>query len=171
MLWRDFREEEDCGNCPLLKHELCTGGFKCYGGESIEPPCCTFDDDTDLYEWVDNYYERMWIHEENGDKKRQEAKMRKERAKKAAETRREMRVYCANEILELKRAEKALRAQKLAEDFALSLVEAVNFTNAMFQYSERVTAQPQISAEVKRLESELVAAKEKYEAKRKEFYV
>ncbi len=81
-----------------------------------------------------------------------------------------MRWYCASEISELKRAEKALRAQKAAESFACSLAEAINFANAALQYNERVTVQPQISEKVKWLEAEFAAAKEKYEAKRKEFY-
>ncbi len=170
MLWKDFREEESCENCPLLKNELCTGRFQCYGGEPIEPPCCGFDDDTDLDEWVSDQCERLQAYEECEEKKLKETKKRKEHAKKAADTRREIRWYCASEISELKRIEKALKARKAAESFALSLAEAVNLTNAMFQYNERVTAKPQISEEVKRLEAELVAAKEKYEAKRREFY-
>lgn len=54
MLWKDFKEKEDCYGCPLLEHEMCTGGYQCYGGEPIEPPCCNFDDDTDLDKWVDD---------------------------------------------------------------------------------------------------------------------
>ncbi len=171
MLWKDFREEGDCENCPLLKSELCTGGFQCYGGEPIEPPCCGFDDDTDLDEWVADQYERLQAYEEYEEKKLKETKERKERAKKAANTRREIRWYCASEILELKRIEKTLKARKAAEGFALSLAEALNLTNAMFQYRERATANPQISEEIKRLEAQLVIAKQKYEKKRKEFYL
>ncbi len=81
-----------------------------------------------------------------------------------------MRLYCMNEILEVKRKEKALRAQKNTENFASCFAEAINFANSVFQYDERVTVKPQISAEVKRLEAELAAAKQKYEEKRKEFY-
>ncbi len=171
MLWKDIKETEDCENCPLLEHELCTEGFACYGGEPIEPPCCGFDDNTDLDEWVDGYYERMRAYDAYESKRIEKERKRKERAQKAANTRREMRLYCMSEILALKRAEKALQVQKNAESFASSIAEAINFANAAFQYDERVTVNPPISEEVKRLETERAAAKQKYEAKRKEFYV
>lgn len=171
MLWKDLAEKEDCDGCPLLENEICHGGFRCYGGEPIEPPCCCFEDDTDLDEWVSDYFDRQRRYEEAEDKRLQAEKKKKEQDKKAAETRRAMRLYCWAEIQELKRAQKALEAQKAVERFASSLVEAINVTNEMFRYEERVTVNHEISAEVQRLEAEVNAAKKAYDSKRKEFYV
>ena len=55
---------EDCELCPVLKAELCTGGFTCYGGQPIEPPCCSMDEDTDLDQWVEDALERERKYEE-----------------------------------------------------------------------------------------------------------
>lgn len=67
MLWKDFKETEDCESCPLLDTEICPGGWRCYGGEPIEPPCCSFNDDTDLDKWVEDYFERQIKWEEQED--------------------------------------------------------------------------------------------------------
>lgn len=170
MLWKDFAEREDCDGCPLLENEICPGGFYCYGGVPIEPPCCCFDDDTDLDEWIDNYFADQRRREEAEDRRLQAEKKKRERAKKAADTRRAIRWYCWDEIHALKQAEKALEAQKAVERLASSFAEAVNITNEMFRYTERVSVKPEISEKVKRLEAEVAAAKGKYDAKRKEFY-
>lgn len=169
MLWKDFVEDENCDNCPLLKSEICPGGFHCYGGEPIEPPCCSFDDDTDLDKWVEDYFEQQRAFEKREDARIREEKKKKERAKKAADTRRAVCWYCRDEIQALKRAQDQLEAQKAAERLASSFVEAINITNEMFRYPERVKINQKISDEVKRLEIEVAAAKEKYNAKRKEF--
>lgn len=52
MLLKDLHG--DCCGCPIKKAEYCLGGFACYGGEPIEPPCCDMDEDTDLDAWVDD---------------------------------------------------------------------------------------------------------------------
>ena len=95
---------------------------------------------------------------------------KKERAKKAADTRRAMRWYCRDEIQTLKKARKALEAQRALESFASSFAEAINFANEMFRYEERVGVKPEVSAEVLRLEAEVESAKEAYDSKRKQFY-
>lgn len=171
MLWKDFAKQESCDGCPLAENEICTGGWACYGGEPIEPPCCSFDDDTDLDEWVIRHLEQQRAWEEREDRRIREEAKRKERAKKAADTRRAIRWYCRDELYALNRAQNALQAQEAAERFASSLAEAVNFTNEMFRYKERVQVKPEFSAEVKRLEAEVASAKKRYDAKRKEFYV
>ena len=68
MLWKDFRQKECCDDCPLLENELCNcrGDIACYGGEPVEPPCCNFDDDTDLDKWVDDILARRRRREGGG---------------------------------------------------------------------------------------------------------
>ncbi len=170
LLWKDFAKEESCDNCPLLENEICKGGFVCYGGKPIEPPCTCFEDDTDLNAWVDDYFEQKKRREEFEESRLREARKKKERAKKAADTRRALRWYCFAEIQALKQAEKELKAQKAAERLAAIWAESVNITNEIFRYEERLACNPWLSAEIKRLETEVFAAKEKYDAKRKEFY-
>lgn len=170
MLWKELAEKESCDECPLLENEICPGGVRCYGGAPIEPPCCCFEYDTDLDEWVNDYFERQRKWEERESEKLQAERKKKERAKKAADTRRAMRWYCREEIRALKQAQNALEVQKATERLASSLAEAINVTNEMFRYDERVSVRPEISAAVKRLESEVAKAEERYEAKRKEFY-
>lgn len=170
MLWKDFAKQESCDGCPLLENEICHGGWVCYGGAPIEPPCCSFDDNTDLDDYVIGNLEQQRAWEESEDRLVREKTKKKERAKKAADTRREIRWYCREELYTLNRAQKALQAQEAAERFASSFAEAVNFTNEMFRYKERVQIKPEISDKVKQLEAEVAGAKERYDAKRKEFY-
>ncbi len=170
LLWKEFAQDESCDGCPLLENEICPGGFACYGWQLIEPPCCSFDDDTDLNEWVSDYFERLRWQEAQEDARIQQERKNKERAKKAADTRRAIRWYCRDEIYALNQARKSLTAQKAAEYFVSSLAEAINITNGMFQYPERVGVDRKISDEVKRLELEVATAKERYDAKRNEFY-
>ena len=170
MLWKYFKQQECCDGCPLLENELCSGGIVCYGGEPIEPPCCVFDDDTDMDKWVDDMLAQKLRREEAEDKRLKAEQEKKERAKKAADTRRAMRWYCRDEIQAMKKARKALEAQRALESFASSFAEAINFANEMFRYEERVGVKSEVSAEVLRLQAEVESAKEAYDSKRKQFY-
>lgn len=50
-------EITDCENCPLLKEEICPGGMTSSSdGTPVEPPCCGFNDDTDLDQLIDDYH-------------------------------------------------------------------------------------------------------------------
>lgn len=43
------KDIEDCDGCPLLDND-CVGGWTSGGGgEPIEPPCCSWNDDTLVY--------------------------------------------------------------------------------------------------------------------------
>lgn len=170
MLWKYFKQQECCDGCPLLESGLCDGGIVCYGGEPIEPPCYDFDDDTDMDKWVDDMLAQRLRCEEAEEKRLKAEHEKKERAKKAADTRRAMRWYCRDEIYALKRARKALEAQRALEHFASSIAEAVNFANEAFCYKERVGVKPEVSAEVLRLEAEVELAKKAYDSKREQFY-
>lgn len=170
MLWKELAEEESCDNCPLLEAEICTGGFVCYGGDPIEPPCCCFNDDTDLDEWVDNYFKRQKKREEQEEKHREEENKKKERAKKSANTRHRLRIYCMEELLDLKQAKQALKAQLATERLAQSWAEVFNFANEMFRYEDRYCVKPEISESVKRLQEDVEKAEKAYQAKREEFY-
>lgn len=59
VLWKDLQNDKRCDNCPLLEEEVCSRGWTCYGGEPIEPPCCSFNDDTDFEKWVADYFDGL----------------------------------------------------------------------------------------------------------------
>lgn len=160
----------DCEGCPLLKEKICPGGWACYGGEPIEPPCCSMDEDTDLEQWIDDYYERQRRWADYLAEKDRKEREKKEKAKKAADTRRAMRTYCYSEICELKQAKKSLKAQEAAERMAQSLASAFNMTNKMFRYEERFCVKPEISERVTMLRKMVEECEAAYKAKREEFY-
>ena len=168
--YREIIQDDDCASCPIKRAELCTGGYACYGGSPVEPPCCSFDDDTDLDEWVKDAFERRKRYEEYQDKIAKQDKAKKEKAKKAVETRREMRFYCRSEINQLKSCKKQLEAYKSSLRLASSFAQAFNITNEMFGYSERLKQKPEVQKTIDDLETKIKEAKQKYEAKRKEFY-
>ena len=168
--YKEIMDDGCCDRCPLSQEGICPGGWSCYGGAPIEPPCCSFDDETDLDEWVNEYYSSQYRYEEAEDERIRREKAKKERAKKAAKTRHEMRFYCQNEISQLKSCEKQLEAYKSILRLASTFAEAFNFTNEMFGYSERLKQKPEVQKTIDDLETKIKEAKQKYEAKRKEFY-
>lgn len=168
--WKEIADAEDCEKCPLKKEEICPGGFVCYGGAPIEPPCCGFDDDTDLDEYVAEYFKELHRLEAAEDERIRNQKAKQERAKKSAETRRQMRFYCRKEIQELKSLEKQLESYKASLRLASNFAEAFNITNEMFGYSERLKQRPEVQKTIELLETKIKEAKQRYDAKRKEFY-
>ena len=49
------KDIHDCDGCPLFEHD-CSGGMASDGnGNPIEPPCCSWNDDTVVFEGM---YER-----------------------------------------------------------------------------------------------------------------
>lgn len=166
------RKEVDgnCEICPLIEEDICPGGTCCYGGAPIEPPCCSIDEDTDLYGWIASYYEEQRGHEKYLEEKDRKARVMKERAQKAAATRRDLRLYCSSELAALKYAKKRLESQKSAEHFVASFAEAINIANEMFRYEERVVTDPKISEAIKVLEAEVAQCEKAYQAKRDEFF-
>lgn len=87
MLYKDLGD--DCDNCPLKQHDICSGGWQCYGGEPIELPCCSFNDDTDLDKWVDDYFERQRVWEDAEDRRIQLEAIKKEKLKQLRKQRSE----------------------------------------------------------------------------------
>lgn len=160
----------DCELCPLLKEKICPGGGTCYGGKPIEPPCCSMDEDTDLDQWIADYYDRQRQYEKYLEEKDRKEREKKEKAKKAADTRRAMRTYCYSEIYALKQAKKSLKAQEAAERMAQTLANAFNMTNEMFRYEERFCIKPEISERVIAIRQRVEECEAAYKMKREEFY-
>lgn len=162
-------EIEDCENCPLLKEEICPGGMTSSpSGTPIEPPCCSFDDDTDLDQWIEDYYDGQKRWEEYLDRKWEKEQEKKRKAEKAKKRRDYLKWYCFDEKLEVKKARKRLAAHQAAVHFAESMAFAINTTNEMFQYSERVSVNTNADEELTRLQNALTEAENRLKEKQKE---
>lgn len=138
LLWKDFKQLEDCTGCPVKKAEYCSGGFVCYGGEPIEPPCCSFDDDTDLEQWVQQRELAQLRYEEAEDRRIEKQREKEAKNEQAQKLRREAKYHVWQETQEIKRLRKRISANEAAVRLAQSLSFAVNMTNEMFGYQERV---------------------------------
>lgn len=162
-------EIEDCENCPLLAEEICSGGMTSSpSGTPIEPPCCSFDDDTDLDQWISDYYDSQRRHEEYLDRKWKEEQEKKRKAEKAKKRRDYLKWYCFDEKMEVKKARKRLAAHQAAVHFAESMAFAFNMTNEMFGYSERLKKNQKSDDKLKKLQDALDDAEKKLKEKQKE---
>lgn len=168
MLYKELAELEDCEQCPLYKEEICRGGMSVGPNGPIEPPCCGFDDDTDLDAWVAEYYDRQRRHEEYLDAK-YKAEQEKKRKNDIKKRRRNyLKMYCHSEAYDVKHLEKQIRAIESAKSFAESMAFAFNMTNEMFQYEERVQVNPKANEALEKLKVQLEEAKKKLKAKQDE---
>lgn len=58
---KDVNEMGSCSICPAFLEEICCGGWKAsHTGEPIEPPCCGWDDDTNITDWVSDQLRYMY---------------------------------------------------------------------------------------------------------------
>lgn len=161
-------EIEDCENCPLLKEEICPGGMTSFpSGMPIEPPCCSFDDDTDLDQWIDDYYDGQRRYEEYLDRKYEEEQKKKHKADVSRRKRNYLKIYCTSERLEVKRARKRLSAHQATVSLIESMAFAFNTTNKMFGYSERARVN-NTDEELKILQNTLAEAEIRLKEKQKE---
>lgn len=162
-------KDVDCPDgCPLYKEEICPGGMRCYGGEPIEPPCCSMDDEEDLNSWIDNYYDGQRRYEEYLDRQEEKCKLKEHKNEVLRRKRQYTRSFCYSEIQTIKRIKKQIKSYKSAKSFARSLTFAFNTTNEMFGYEERKVVNPQIDEELSRLELQLKEAECALVKKRKE---
>lgn len=166
MTIREFRDSEDCEQCPFKREG------ECIAGSPIEPPCTVWDypDDTDMEDILEDYYKQILAFEKQEDRRIRAERKKQERTKKAAETRKAIDSYCHVEKSNVRLLERRIRAVECQERFACSLAEAFNFVNEAFHYKERHKPNPIFAEELKKLHTELDFARKKYEEKRAEFY-
>ncbi len=158
----------NCSLCPLMNEGICPGGWTGGPNGPIEPPCCGFDEDTDLDAWVADYYDYQRRREEEENrllKEQQEKQRKKDLARKRQVI---MMHYTSAERHEVDRLKKAIKSMKEAQSFAESMAFAVNMTNSMLGYSERVKTNSETDEKIKKLEAALEKAQEALKAKQKE---
>lgn len=161
-------EVEDCVDCPLLDGEICKGGMTSGTNGPIEPPCCSMDGDTDLDEWVKDYYIHQKKYEDYLDKKIREQKEKERKADIAKRKRNFLNNYCFKEAYQVKSLEKSIKKLKKSQSSLHSLAMAINLTNEMFRYDERVQENPELQNRMNELELQLEEAKLALKEKQKE---
>lgn len=166
-----IKEIEECAECPLGQEDICPGGWVCYGGEPIEPPCCNWTDEElemNIEEYMDKWYGREKLQEEH-EKCILEEKREKERKNKiAAKKRQYIKSYCVVERLKVKSLRKKIRSLENIERFASSMAVSFNITNEMFRYPERKEVNPVVEDSLKALRDELKRAEQRLKEKQKE---
>lgn len=87
MIQIKAKDITDCSECPLYQKD-CTGGWTSGGGGvSIEPPCCSWNVEEEIYEGMyDRDYEYSeqelkWIEEERREKEVEEKKQKEKEEK------------------------------------------------------------------------------------------
>lgn len=144
MLWKEMKDIEDCSVCPLYEAELCTGGvISGYGGDPIEPPCCLFNDDTDLDEYVQESYKYEYFREKRED---EQIKKEKEKAEKNKITQKKKRIsknYTLAENIQIKKIKKQIKYNEKL----ISYAKAVSFTNTFFGYEKKENLEKESSLE------------------------
>lgn len=165
LLFKDLGE--DCDACPLYKEHICPGGWSGSPNGPIEPPCCGFDDDTDLDAWVEDYYARQEELEKARHQKWEAEQEKKRKAEIAKKKRNYLNYYCISERMAVDQAKKQLQAYQSSIHMARDLAFAFNMTNKMFGYKERYDENVGDSKE-KELEAAYEEAKAVLKAKQKE---
>ena len=171
MLWKDIKDLDtfDCVICPVYIEGICPGGYTSSpSGEPVEPPCCAFNDNDDLDEFIDNHYKRVALEEARLDAQYHKEQEKKRKADIANRRRQYMKIYCSAELAEVKRLKKKIKSTENLIDFAESMAFAFNTTNEMFKYKERYEANPKAKEILDELNAQLIIATEKLKAKQKE---
>lgn len=168
-LWRDFSELDRCDACPIYLAGFCPGNdFSFVGGSPLEPPCCEFDDDTDMDAVVLELKQRRARSQAARSQLDAKEAARKERARKAAQTRAEVRDYCHEELDQVKRLRILL--SRVRKEYDQQYLRASAIQNAHRMMGEHcVVAFPDFRF-VEECRNQLVVAESRYAAKKAEFY-
>lgn len=125
----------DCDVCPL-KDEFCNGGVMCYGGEPIEPPCCSFNDDTILSEVYDNFFVVRYNFEKQQEEKERQLELKKQKSEERKKKLREYKHRNWDSLLKIDFLKKKIKQEEKRIEFINRLntfSNAVNFTNKIFR--------------------------------------
>lgn len=169
MTFQEFQDKSlDCAECPIAKAEFCSYA-QCIEFNS-DPPCSFVDPNQDMGDWIKEKREQIERIEAREQERVLKQKAKDEAARKRAETTRQMKSYCHNEIQSVKFYEELVKATESDIKTAECMVFAFNTTNEMFGYSQRKEVAPYLFRVLEEAKQKLVLAQEAYESKRKEFY-
>lgn len=124
---KDFCEDL----CPLRLEGECDGGGKAgYNGFPIEPPCCGWDDDTDIDEQYGVMLRVANQEEERISREWKAEQERKAKNEQARKRRNESKWHVWEETREIKTLQKRIRGNVNTIHFQQSFGSAMNFANA-----------------------------------------
>lgn len=137
MTYKDLNES--CDGCPIGEDGICPGGMACYGGQPVEPPCTCFEPETDLEEWLGEYYINQQRYDDLEDKniRYNTEKVRLNEIKQSR--RRESKRHVFSETTQIKRLKKRIQGIDGILRVARAFADATNITNEAFGYEERAT--------------------------------
>ena len=129
---------------------LFEGGIRCYGGASIEPICCSFNEDDVLQDIYNRFvlqdYAQMKV-EEDAEKQQ---KLKEEKSKQRKQKLREYRIRNSKEreqirLLNLKIKQEKKRIKALEN--IMCFTSAINSVNKMFREANQPNNQPDVNEE------------------------
>ena len=136
LTYGEFVEYDmDCNCCPLYG-EYCSGGIKCYGGMPIEPPCCSFDDDTILQDWCDKQAKFEYQRQEAEDRREKALALKKQKSEERKKKLREYKWRNSEDLYQIKKLKQRIKQEKKridAIDNIRCFARAVNSVNKMFR--------------------------------------
>lgn len=163
-----YEIEDDCDLCPLLKADLCSGGISVTPNGYREPPCCNMKEDTDLEEYVNEYNRKAMLYKQ---KKKERDKIKREKQEKQAISNRKrnyLKSYCYKEYKLIKDLKSQIKSYEELICKANIRSKAINLTNEMFRYEDRVTINPELELKLNKLRDDLNIAEINLKEKQKE---
>lgn len=163
-----FEVEDNCDLCPLLKSNLCGGGINVTPNGYYEPPCCNMEEDTDLEEYVNEYNRKQALYRQ---KKIERDRIRKEKEEKQAVSNRKrnyLKSYCYKEYKVIKDLKSQIKYYEKLISEANIRSKAINLTNEMFRYEDRVIINPELELILNKLKDDLKIAEMNLKDKQKE---
>ena len=150
-----YQELEDCDQCPL-NDEYCKGGMTSSpSGVPIEPPCTCWNPDDDLDDLYNNMVEGQRRYEEAEDKRWKKEEEKRKANEEKAKRAREARYITYLETKQITRLRKKIKNNNKFLNFAKSFASAVNMTNEMFGYEERIVEKPKNILEIENEELQI----------------
>ena len=133
MLWKDFRAQDlECEDCPLYIEGLCKPGHAGPNGYLEDPPCCWFEDDTDMEAECGIVVARNNAIEDEIDRKWKADKERKAKNEIAKKRRNESKWHVWSETHDIKALRKQIAGNLAIINFQRSFASAVNFANSCY---------------------------------------
>ena len=103
----------DCSFCPLNQtYCFCDGGMLCYGGEPIEPMCCSFNEDDVLRDIYDRFVLQDYAQTKAEEEKEKQQKLKEEKSKQRKQKLREYKFRNCKELEQIKLLKLKIKKEK-----------------------------------------------------------
>ena len=126
----------DCKDrCPLYD-EFCSGGMACYGRMPVEPPCCSFNEDTVLQEEYDRFFMSRHRQQQVEDEREEKLKLKKQKSEERKKKLLAYRIRNGADLYEIKELKKKIKQENKKIEmigYYKCKADAVNFANKIFK--------------------------------------